>query len=68
MKRDKPGQLHTETLTLLKQRSKRLLLTHVSEDTGLPYKWLWMFEHERIDDPSVNRIEILRNYLLTKCA
>jgi len=59
-----PGIMHKETLARLRARSKRIKLAHIAEDTGLPYTWLWTFEKGKIADPSVNRIEILKNYLI----
>lgn len=37
-----------------------------ARDTGLDYNWLQKLAQGKIDDPGVNKIECLHNYLATK--
>lgn len=55
--------LRDRTLSLLQDRPARVSLKLISEETGLPESWLSMFGQGNIDDPSVNRIETLYEYL-----
>lgn len=51
----------TETLRLLRENRKRII--QISSDTGLPFWWLRKFMGKEIRDPSVNRIQLLYEYL-----
>lgn len=55
------GSLMTETLRLLRESKKSRL--QVAIDTGLPFWWLRKFHGKEIRDPSVNRIQLLYEYL-----
>lgn len=55
--------LRDETLRLLADRPARITFKRISKDTGLPESWLSMFGNGSINDPSVNRIETLYEYL-----
>ncbi len=59
-----PLSLMTETQRLLKQRSRTLL--DVANDTGIPFYWLRKFHYGEIDNPSVNRVQKLYEYLAGK--
>ncbi len=59
---DQPGTLLTSTLALLKEDPRPLLTLY--EETGIPYHWLKSFSAGKIQNPSVNRIECLREKLL----
>lgn len=54
--------LMTETLRLLKNRGKKTL-PEIHDETGIPFYWLRKFIGGEIDDPSVNRVQILYEYL-----
>jgi hypothetical protein len=56
-------KLRDATLELLTNRSVKLTLARINADTGLPETWLSMFGQGRIDDPSVNKVETLYEYL-----
>lgn len=55
------GSLHEVTLKLLK--GHRLTLPEVYKETNLPYYWLKKFSSGEINDPSVNRVQALYEYL-----
>jgi hypothetical protein len=56
--------LKDKTLHLLKNRPRTLTLAQIEDDTGIGEAWLKRFSSERsIQDPSVNTIETLYNYL-----
>jgi hypothetical protein len=63
-----PGALHSNTLELLRTRPRTLTLEQIARDTGIELGWLSKFGSNKIGDPSVNRVEALRNYLLSKFA
>jgi len=54
------------TLILLRNRPVWLTLKLISDETTIPEGWLKMFSQNKIIDPSVNRIETLKNYLESK--
>jgi len=58
-----PGDLLTKVLELLANRPRGVAYKDISLATGLPEPWLKLFAAGRISDPSVNRIELLYNYL-----
>lgn len=55
------GSLHKRTLELLKENNIPLLDIYVQ--TKLPYYWLKSFARGQIQDPSVNRVQQLYEYL-----
>lgn len=55
--------LYNQTLILLQNRSNKLTLEKIAEDTGLKESWLSMFNQNRIPEPSVNKIQTLYEYL-----
>lgn len=56
-----PGTLMSRTITLLRERNETL--PHITEKTGIPFYWLRKFAGGEIDDPGVNRIQKLYEYL-----
>lgn len=56
-----PGSLMTETLRLLKERKETLI--NISDKTEIPFYWLRKFLGGEINDPSVNRVQRLYEYL-----
>ncbi len=58
------GSLMSETHRLLKARSQTL--PEISSGTGIPFYWLRKFISGEIDNPSVNRIQKLWEYLSGK--
>jgi len=61
-----PGPLHSKTLELLRNRPRTLTLEIIEAETKIDKDWLAKFGQGQIGDPSVNRVEVLKNYLLTK--
>lgn len=59
--------VRNRTLELLQNRSVKLTLRQISEDTGLPQGWLSMFGRGKIDDPSYYKLRTLYEYLITRC-
>lgn len=53
--------LMKETLDLLQNRNESL--PSISKNTGIPFFWLRKFKYGEIDDPSVNRVQKLWEYL-----
>lgn len=58
--------LRDATLNLVTNRPAHLKLKQIADDTGVPEGWLKIFAQGRIEDPSVNRIETIYNYLSDK--
>lgn len=58
------GSLHAQTLALL--RETELSLIEVSNATGLPFYWLQKFHYTDVKDPSVNRVQLLYEFLNSK--
>lgn len=56
---DSPGTLMTKTLELLKQRD----LLEVYDETGIPFYWLRKFRYGEYQNPGVNRVQRLYEYL-----
>jgi len=56
-----------KALELLQNRSVKLTLRKISQDTGLPEGWLSMFNRGKIDNPSYNYLQTLYEYLVTRC-
>lgn len=59
-----PGTLMEATIELL-LKHKRFLV--VSEETGISFFWLRKFAYGEIDNPSVNTVQKLYEYLSGKC-
>lgn len=59
-------KLRDKVLDLLANRPREQTLKGIAEATGLPEAWLKVFAQGRIQDPSVNRVETLYNYLSEK--
>lgn len=55
--------LRDKTLKLLHNRDKEITFRKIQNDTGIKYDWLNKFAQGLIDDPSVNLIQTLHNYL-----
>jgi len=55
--------LYERTHALLKGREEGLSLTTISMDTKLNPHWLQAFASGKLEDPSVNRIQTLYEYL-----
>lgn len=51
------------TLHLVRNRSVKITLKKISEDTGLKYDWLVRFNMGNYDDCGVKKVETLYNYL-----
>jgi hypothetical protein len=64
--KDKPGIWYTDTMRRLQVRPKRMSFAQIAEETGLEADWIRHFANGRIPQPSVNRIEVLRNYFISK--
>lgn len=58
---DKPMKLMETTQQLLKESDKTLL--GIYTETGLPYYWLKKFSAGDFDNPSVNRVQFLYEFL-----
>ena len=56
------GALLAHTQDLVANRPRSLTLKHVSTDVGISESWLKHFMHNRINDPSANKVEALYNY------
>lgn len=56
-----PGTLFQDTLRLVQERKHTL--PEIEAATGLPLFWLKKFASGKIPDPSVNRVQILCEYL-----
>ncbi len=54
------------TTELLKNRPVWMTLAIISQETTIPEGWLKALSQGKIKDPSVNRIETLKNYLENK--
>lgn len=57
------GTLLEKTLMLMKRSQRQKTLPEISKDTGLPFYWLRKFASGDISDPSVNKVQILYEYL-----
>lgn len=55
--------LRDKTLELLQDRPRSKTLKVVSEETGIGLPWLNLFLQNRIQNPSVNTIQSLYEYL-----
>lgn len=58
--------LRDQTIKLLKNRPVWMTLGIISMETTIPEGWLKSLSQNKIHDPSVNRIETLKNYLENK--
>lgn len=61
---DKPGTLMVATHALLMEDTRCDLDIH--KETGLPFYWLRSFRHNEAQNPSVNRVEKLYEFLSGK--
>ena len=52
-----------EARNLLENRHRKVTYQKISDDTGLPVSWLKHFAMGILEDPGVNRIETLTEYL-----
>lgn len=55
-----------KTKKLLNERPRKLLLANISFETGLTVPWLKKFAIGEIENPSVNRIQKLYEFLTGK--
>jgi hypothetical protein len=58
-----PGSLCTKTLELLKNRGDANKLLDIHLETGIGFWWLRAFLDGRIQNPSVNNVQCLYEYL-----
>ena len=58
------GSLMTATINLMRRSEQST--TDISVATGIAVDWLNRFRGNRIDDPGVNRVEVLYCYLSGK--
>jgi len=56
---DKPGSLLKETTSLLQDRN----LVDISYETRLKHTWLLKFKQGKMENPSVNRVQFLYEFL-----
>lgn len=59
---DKKGTLHKATLELYTNRPRTTTLQTIAKKTRLPIRWLSSFPQAKA--PSVNRVQILYEYLV----
>ena len=57
------SNLLKETNELMENRSHTTTISVISKATQLDINWLYAFENGNIKDPSVNKVELLNNYL-----
>lgn len=57
--------LRDKTLKMLKERDSSFTFRVIQKETGIKEDWLNKFAQGLIDDPSVNKIQTLYNYLST---
>lgn len=55
------GSLHSKTLQLLKESGKKP--QDIYAETGLPFYWVKKFLTNGFENPSVNRVQFLYEYL-----
>jgi hypothetical protein len=60
------SRLYTRTLELLRNRPRTQTLRVISDDTSLPEGWLVSILCKPCLSPSVDRIEVLYEYLSSK--
>lgn len=63
MKKIKEKSLYLYTLELLQNRSAKLQLKIIADETGLSEDWLSKFNLGKSRNPSVNAVQILFEYL-----
>lgn len=56
-------KLRDKVLDLLANRPRNVTLKDIATGADVPEAWLKVFAAGRIADPSVNRVEVLYNYL-----
>lgn len=59
---DEP-KLRDKVLDMLANRPRNVTLKDIAKGADVPEPWLKTFAAGRIPDPSVNRVEVLYNYL-----
>ena len=59
---------HEETIKLLKACPREISLAHIALETGLHPNWLSEFNRGTIEDPGVNKVQKLHDYLVKVCA
>jgi hypothetical protein len=64
MSLDQPGSLMASTLTLLKDDKRTSLDIH--KETGLSFYWLKKFGNGCMENPSVNKVQHLWEFLSSK--
>lgn len=57
--------LFVKTLRLL--QGCEMTLTDIANMSGLKYEWLKKLKQDDIDDPSVNKIQKLHDFLIDQC-
>lgn len=57
------SDLHAATLALLKRRPYSLSVARIAEETGVSPYWIRALIADRMQDPSVLRLELVRDFL-----
>lgn len=60
------SDLKATVIEMLANRPHYMSLTTIEAATGIPSRWIGKIANDRIEDPSVVRIEILYRYLSGK--
>lgn len=58
-------EMRDKTLVLLRNRPEWMTFSKIAGETGLAVSWLSAFRNGKIENPGVNFIETLYNYLTT---
>lgn len=58
--------LHERTLHLLAHRPRNLTYEKIAEDIGINVFWIRAFARQKNDDPGVNKVQSLYEYLAGK--
>lgn len=56
------------TRQLLETAPRQVTLAKIARDTGLRMPWLSEFKNAKIDHPSIDKVQILHDYLVKECA
>lgn len=59
-------KLYDVTLYLIRNRSVKETLQKIADETKLPLGWLKSFSRGKCNEPSVNRVQVLYEYLSKK--
>ncbi|QZA70475.1 transcriptional regulator [Erwinia phage AH03] len=62
----KPGWLYVQTLKLIEDRPRKVLLEDIAEQACVSRSWLMQLISKKITDPSANRLEAVYNVLADK--